>query len=281
MSVSPQEDPAVPPPPPEPGSDLLSAVLDLVRYLRLRCPWDAAQTPRSLLPYLLEEAHEVAHRVEEDDDAALAPELGDLLLHVAFQIVLAEERDAFDAAEVVRLLDDKMRRRHPHLFGLGEQRDWEAIKADERRREAGDGDGSGDVAGETSSLLDGLAPGLDPLSRAQRIQDRVSAVGFDWEDARGAFEKVGEEVEEVRQALEAADTDPAALEDEIGDLLFASVNLARLAQLNGGLALRAANHKFERRFRHLERLARERGLDLEAASLDEMEALWVEAKRLE
>jgi len=245
-----------------------------VRYLRVHCPWDAAQTPRSLLPYLTEEAHEVAHHVEDGDDDALAPELGDLLLHVAFQMVLAEERGAFVAADVVRLLDDKMRRRHPHLFGLGGARDWEAIKAEERRDQADEADQA------VASLLDGLAKGLDPLSRAQRIQDRVAAVGFDWPEAQAALDKVTEEVAEVRALLEVGGSGDA-LEDELGDLLFAAVNVTRLAGRHAALALSSANRKFDRRFRALESLARERGLDLEQAGLDEMEALWGEVKRRE
>src|SRR5690606_25321682 len=180
--------------------------LDLVRFLRERCPWDAAQTPLTLLPYLLEEAHEVADAVSAEDDAALPGELGDLLRNLAFQIVLAEAGGASDAEAVVSQLETTMRRRHPHLYGGGAE-PWEALKA----RERGD-----------RPVLEGLSPRLDPLSRAHRIQERVSSVGFDWADARGAFEKVAEELEEVREALEAAE--PAALEEELGDLLFAVVN---------------------------------------------------------
>jgi NTP pyrophosphatase (non-canonical NTP hydrolase) len=150
-------------------SDALERVMDLVRYLRTHCPWDAAQTPRSLIPYLLEEAHESADAISDGDDEALRSELGDLLLNVAFQLVLGEEREAFDADAVAGTVIEKMQRRHPHLFGLGEREDWETLKARERDDDA--------------SLLHGVARGLDPLSRAHRIQDRVSAVGFDWEDA--------------------------------------------------------------------------------------------------
>lgn len=274
MSASSQDDPPVAPAPPTAGDGLLEDVLELVRYLRRRCPWDAAQTPRSLLPYLLEEAHEVAHRVEDDDDDALAGELGDLLLHVAFQMVLAEERAAFEPLHVVRELDDKMRRRHPHLFGLGPERDWEEIKAAERAASAAPDEGE-------PSLLHGLAPGLDALSRAHRIQDRVAAVGFDWEDALGAFDKVAEEMDEVRVLLEDADPPVNALEEELGDLLFAAVNLARLSGVHGGLALASANRKFTRRFQALERLARERDVALDQASLDELDGLWGEVKARE
>lgn len=242
----------------------LDRALDLVRFLRTRCPWDAAQTPRSLLPYLLEEASEVAEAVAEGDDEELASELGDLLLNLAFQIVLAEERRAFDAETVVRRLETKMRRRHPHLYGEGEPGDWETLKAKER--------------GE-HSILHGIARGLEPLARAHRIQERVSAIGFDWADARGAFEKVAEELEEVRQALEAEPS--PALEEELGDLLFAVVNLTRLAGAHALNALHNANQKFSRRFETLERLAGERGITLGEATLEELDRLWEEAKRRE
>lgn len=243
------------------GRPRLDRALDLVRFLRAHCPWDAAQTPSTLLPYLLEEAHEVADAVAEEDDDALPGELGDLLLNLAFQIVLAEERGAFDAETVASRLEAKMRRRHPHIYG-GEAEPWETLKA----RERGD-----------RPVLDGIARRLDPLSRAHRIQERVSSVGFDWADARGAFEKVAEELEEVREAMEAAE--PAALEEELGDLLFAVVNLTRLAGVHAMNALQRANRKFTARFEALERLARERGIALGSASLEELDALWEEIKR--
>lgn len=244
--------------------------LDLVRFLRAGCPWDAEQTPTSLLPYLLEEAHEVAEAVSDGDDALLAKELGDLLMNVAFQAVLAEERGAFTPEDIVSTLEEKMRRRHPHLYGLGPQQDWEALKAQERAAEAGDG---------PTSILAGLTKGLEPLSRAHRIQDRVASVGFDWSSAHGAFEKVAEELEEVRQALEAEPS--PALEEELGDLLFAVVNLTRLSGVHAMRALQQANRKFTRRFEALEQLARERGVQLGAASLEELDVLWDDVKRQE
>jgi len=244
------------------GPARLDRALALVRFLRAHCSWDAAQTPRTLLPYLIEEAHEVADAVAAGDDAALCGELGDLLLNLAFQIVLAEERGAFDAEAVVAGLEAKMRRRHPHLYGEGPAAPWEQLKAGER---------------PADSLLAGLAAGLDPLSRAHRIQERVSAVGFDWADARGAFEKVAEELEEVRRALEAAPS--PALEEELGDLLFAVVNLTRLAGAHAMNALQRANRKFIARFEALEALARERGIELGRASLEQLDRLWEEVKR--
>lgn len=247
---------------------VLDRALALVRFLRARCEWDAVQTPRTLVPYLLEEAHEVADAVVHENDRELLGELGDLLLNVAFQVVLAEERQAFTAEQVVQVLEAKMERRHPHLYG-GERVDWEQLKAQERAA-------SGDVA-LPSSVLHGLARGLDPLSKAHRIQERVATVGFDWPTAQGAFEKVAEELEEVREAL-AAEPSPA-LEEELGDLLFAVVNLARLSGAHAMQALGAANRKFMLRFEKLEALARERGVVLGEASLAELDALWDEVKR--
>jgi MazG family protein len=263
---------AVPPHGPSADDDAASAdslddALDLVRFLRARCDWDAAQTPRSLLPYLLEEAHETADAVAAGDDRELPGELGDLLLNVAFQIVLAEERRAFTAADVVATLKSKMRRRHPHLYGDGPRVDWETQKKAER-------DGAGEARG---SLLTGIGSGLEPLSRAQRMQERVAAVGFDWPSAHGAFDKVVEEVEEVRELLGSADE--ARIEEEVGDLLFAVVNLARLSGAHAMRALLQANAKFGRRFQALESLAHERGVVLGEATLEELDQIWEEVKR--
>jgi len=238
--------------------------IELVRFLRANCPWDAAQTPQSLLPYLLEESHEVADAVATGDERNLESELGDLLLNVAFQVVLAEERGAFSAEDVVSHLEAKMRRRHPHLYGDGPPVPWEELKARER------------TAAE-ESVLSGLAKGLDPLSKAHRIQERVSTVGFDWADARGAFDKVAEELEEVREALEAEPSE--RLEEELGDLLFAVVNLTRLAGAHSLHALQRANQKFTARFDALEKLAKLRGVELGKASLEELDGLWNEVKR--
>jgi nucleoside triphosphate diphosphatase len=246
----------------------LDRALAVVRFLRQGCPWDAAQTPRTLIPYLLEEAHEVADAIAEERSGDLPGELGDLLLNVAFQIVLAEERGEFDAAAVVASLEAKMRRRHPHLYGEGDAEPWEALKARETGRD---------------SLLTGLTRGLDPLARAHRIQERVAAVGFDWANARGAFDKVAEELEEVREALASEGGGEGGagerLEEELGDLLFAVVNLTRLAGTHALNALGRANAKFSTRFGALERLAAERGVVLGRATLEELDALWDEIKR--
>ena len=252
----------------QPPEGVLDRALALVQFLRAHCPWDAKQTPRSLQRYLLEEAHEVADAINGGDPAALRDELGDLLLNVAFQVVIAEEQGAFTREEVVAGLEQKMRRRHPHLYGLGEPEAWADIKARERaaRPEAG-------------GILATVPSGMDPLLRAFTMQDRVAGWGFDWPDWRGAWDKVGEETAEVKEALESGDTDH--LEDELGDLLFAVVNLVRLAGAHPTPALSRANAKFARRFGGVEDLARERGVTLGEASLEELDVLWDEVKRRE
>jgi len=266
-----------------PGDGSLGTALALVRLLRERCPWDARQTPESLRPYLLEEAHETAEAVAAGDDAALAEELGDLLLNVAFQIVLAEERGAFDATNVVAGLEDKMRRRHPHVYGDEEEPpDWEAVKAAERQRSEG----------TAADPFAGVPATLEPLARGFRLQQRAAALGFDWDDVAGPLAKVREEVDELEAELAEAGAGPAEgadggrlpgpahprLEEELGDLLFAAVNLARRAGVHPSNALGAANRKFQARFRALLALASERGLDPASASLADLDALWDEVK---
>jgi MazG family protein len=236
--------------------------LDLVRFLRARCPWDAKQTPESLIPHLLEETHEVVDAIRDGDAGALEGELGDLLLNLAFQVVLAEEADESSADAVYGRLEEKMVARHPHLFGEGERQEWEALKAAER------GDGHG--------VLSGLARGLDPLTKAHRIQERVAGVGFDWEDHRGALAKVHEELDEVGKALDGGGAEEVS--EELGDLLFAVVNLVRLTGSHPTTALDAANRKFRGRFERLEALAEARGIALPDAGLEALEALWQEIK---
>ena len=250
----------------------LDRALDLVRFLRARCDWDAAQTPQSLLPYLLEEAHETADAVAAGDDEALIGELGDLLLNVAFQIVLGEERLAFAAEDVVRTLEAKMRRRHPHIYGDGPRVDWDTLKAQERSAENENSEG-------VTPLLHGIANRLEPLARAHRIQERVATVGFDWPDAGGALAKVHEEVAEVGELLDRPGS--KELEEELGDLLFAVVNLARLSGVHSMRALVRSNAKFIWRFSALEELARARGVRPAEATLEELDLLWDEVKRSE
>ena len=244
----------------------LEDTLELMRDLRRRCEWDRAQTHDSLRPYLIEEAHEVDDAIRAGNDAMLREELGDLLLQVLFHSVVAEERGAFDLHDVARGLITKMRARHPHLYPPegqepGERQSWEAMKAKKRR----------------GSIEEGLPSGLPSLHRAHRLQDRAAGVGFDWPDADGPAQKVEEELAEVRHEL-ATGADAARLEDEIGDLLFAVVNLARKAGVHASLALDKANAKFATRFSAIERLAAERGIDVNTAGLTVLDALWDEVK---
>jgi MazG family protein len=248
-----------------PGPGTLDRAVRLVRFLRDNCPWDAEQTAESLIPHLLEETHEVVDAIRDGSPEEVEGELGDLLLNLAFQIVVAEESGTMDSATVYARLEQKMIRRHPHLFGERERQSWEILKAAER------------TAGE--SVLSGMAKGLDPLTKSYRIQERVAAVGFDWEDYEGAWQKVDEELEEVREAVESGDT--AAVQEEIGDLLFAAVNLARLAGPHPTTALSRANTKFQSRFERLEQLALERGIRMENAGLEALNALWDEVKQEE
>ncbi|TVP53565.1 MAG: nucleoside triphosphate pyrophosphohydrolase [Gemmatimonadales bacterium] len=251
---------------------VLDRALALVEYLRAHCPWDARQTARSLVPHLLEETHETVEAIQGGNAAALRDELGDLLLNLAFQFVVAEDEGSFTREEVVRGLEEKMIRRHPHLFGLGDRESWEAVKARERALEAPEGSGP-------ASALSGLTKGMSPLLRAHRIQEKVAGVGFDWEDTRGAVAKVREELAEVEAALEGADREH--LEEELGDLLFSIVNVVRLAGCHPVPALDRANRKFEGRFRALERAAAEAGVPLPGSSLEELDRLWDEVKRQE
>ncbi len=236
------------------------------------CPWDRDQTPRSLVPHLIEEAHEVAAALEAGDDRATIDELGDLLLHLAFQIEIATEEGRFGLEDVAGRLIDKMIRRHPHVFadaeytGDGHQAMWERLKRAER------GAGGDGALGE-------LPAGLPTLVRAHRLQQKAATVGFDWAAPEGAREKVAEELAEV-DAAHRAET-PRAVEEELGDLLFALVNWARLLGVHPDTALRRANRKFEERFRRLEALAAERGLALEDQPLEALDALWDEVKTAE
>jgi ATP diphosphatase len=246
-----------------PGPGTLDRALELVRFLRVECSWDRVQTAETLIPHLLEETHEVVDAIRDGDTKALEGELGDLLLNLAFQIVVAEEDGGLDADTVYRRLEAKMVARHPHLFGSGERQSWESLKAAERESDEG--------------VLSGMARGLDPLTKAHRIQERVAGVGFDWEDHRGAFDKVEEELEEVREALEGEA--PELIVEELGDLLFAVVNLSRLAGTHPTTALAQANTKFRGRFEQVEALARTRGIDMETAGLEVLDGLWDEVKK--
>ena len=239
----------------------LGRVLSLVRDLRVRCDWDRVQTRQTLRPYLVEEVLELDQAIAADDTEAIRDELGDFLLHLAWQIVLGEEHGEFSAADLADRAERKMHRRHPHLFDLGAREPWETLKRRER----------------TGGTLDGLPAGLPGLLMAWRLQERAASVGFDWPDAAGPAAKVREELQEVEAEI-AAGLPSEALADEIGDLLFAVVNLARKAGVPAGGALDRANRKFRERFAAVEALAAEQGIRLEDAGLDRLDALWNEVK---
>ena len=254
----------------------LEDALALMRDLRARCEWDAAQSHDSLRPYLIEEAHELDDAIRAGHDAHTLEELGDVLLQVLFHSVIAEERGAFQARDVPRALIAKMRARHPHLYADGEKVPWETMKATRRR-----------------SIAEGLPASLPALHRAHRLQDRAAGVGFDWPDVEGPLGKVAEELQEVRSEIAKGparrgaggapilDERHAAIEAELGDLLFACVNLCRKAGVHASLALDRANAKFTDRFRRMEETAVGRGLDVRTAGLEVLDAIWDEVKAAE
>ncbi|EKT4466888.1 nucleoside triphosphate pyrophosphohydrolase [Pseudomonas putida] len=249
------------------------------------CPWDLKQNYASIVPHTLEEAYEVADTIERGDFEHLQGELGDLLFQVVYYSQLAREEGRFAFDGVVDSITRKLVRRHPHVFPTGDlyapldtpslseaqvKSRWEEIKAQERAEKS---------EPEQLSLLDDVPAALPALSRAAKLQKRAATVGFDWPDALPVLDKVREELDEVLQAM--ADGDDDALEDEVGDLLFATVNLARHLKHDPENALRRANRKFERRFRFIEQALRDSGRPIEDCTLDELDALWGEAKRQE
>ena len=254
----------------------LEDALAIMRDLRKRCEWDAAQSHDSLRPYLIEEAHELEDAIRSGDDRHTLEELGDVLLQVLFHSVIAEERGAFTAHDVPRALVAKMRARHPHLYADGEKIPWEKMKAKKRR-----------------SIAEGLPASLPSLHRAHRLQDRAAGVGFDWPDVEGPMQKVAEELEEVRAEVARGpvnvgpggapilDERHAAIEAELGDLLFACVNLCRKAGVHASLALDRANAKFTERFTRMEETAAARGIDVRSAGLEALDAVWDEVKSRE
>lgn len=260
------------------------------------CPWDVEQTFSTVAPYTIEEAYEVADAIERDDMPGLRDELGDLLLQVVFHARMAEEAGLFDFDAVAGGIHDKMLRRHPHVFGSDEERaagmlagSWERIKAEERAvARTGSGPERGEARAQAvsgvdgdrkrgdrtdASVLAGIARSLPALKRAQKLGKRAASVGFDWQDRNGVRDKIKEELDELEAATE--DGDPAAIEEELGDLLFSLVNLARHLGIDPEHALSRANGKFERRFREMERTATG---ELSALDLDELESAWQAAK---
>lgn len=247
-------------------------LLDVLDTLRVRCPWDAKQTNESLRPNTVEEVFELVDALITDDAENIKKELGDVLLHVAFYSKIASEQGRFDIADVCTALTDKLIFRHPHIYGDVQAdsadkvaQNWEQIKLREK--------------GGNKTVLAGVPSGLPALIKANRIQEKAANVGFDWEDRSQVWDKVKEEAGEVEQEIASGNAD--ALEAEFGDLMFAVVNAARLYGVNPENALERTNRKFISRFNHLERRAKELGRSLKDMTLEEMDELWNEAKKLE
>jgi len=262
----------------------ISRLIEIMAQLRTPatgCPWDLEQNFATIAPYTIEEAYEVADAIARGDFDDLKDELGDLLLQVVYHARMAEEQNAFAFGDVVEAITRKMIRRHPHVFAdkdgniqpAGVVSAWERIKAEEKAERAAR------RGVEHKSLLAGVKAGLPALTRAMQLQRKASTVGFDWNDPRAVLQKIREEADEIEAALDTADKDELAA--ETGDLLFALVNLARHINADPEMALRGANAKFERRFAHIERALAAKGRTLDGASLEEMDALWNEAKEKE
>jgi len=239
------------------------------------CPWDREQTHESLIPYIIEEAYEVKEAIEKNDIEGMREELGDLLLQIVFHAQLAREEGRFDIDDVLRTICEKLIHRHPHVFGEVEVasaaevlHNWEQIKAEEKRER-----------GKDPSRLSGVPTHLPALLRAHRVQEKAARVGFDWDDIGGVFKKVREEIAELETAV--ANGRKESIRSEMGDLLFALVNLARFLDIQAELALHETIEKFIERFRYIERRAAEQNRDLDEMSLAEMDALWDEAKQRE
>lgn len=243
---------------------------EIMKQLRAKCPWDKKQTHASLRPYLIEEAYETLEAIDREDPDELREELGDLLLQIVFHATLAEEKGQFSAEDVVRGINDKMVSRHPHVFGDAQFETAEEVVGqwEERKKEEGK---------LRESILEGIPESMPALLRAQRLQSRAAKVGFDWEHVKDVLDKVEEEFGEFREALHERDENK--VEDELGDILFALVNVSRFTGINAENALRRTIAKFIKRFRHIEMKASEEGRELRDMSLEEMEQHWQESKR--
>jgi ATP diphosphatase len=266
-------------------SDPVGALLSIMTALRdpaTGCPWDKKQTFETIAPYTIEEAYEVADAIARDDMIDLKDELGDLLFQSVYHAEIAREKNIFNFFDVVRTIAEKMLRRHPHVFGSLDATEadvkvnWEAIKAQERleKRKAKQSLGTSD---ESKGLLDQVKAGKPVLKYALALQEKAATVGFDWDDAKFVFAKIEEEIQELRFELEQG-TALSRHEDEIGDILFAVVNLARHLNVDPERALQSTNEKFKSRFSYIEQKLKSRGQTLEKTTLEEMEALWQEAK---
>ena len=264
----------------------ISRLIEIMAALRTPvtgCPWDLEQDFKSIAPYTIEEAYEVADAIERGDMAELKLELGDLLLQSVYHARMAEEEGLFDFGDVVQAVTTKMIRRHPHVFGDEEARSvgmakgaWERIKSEEKAELAAVKEANGQAVEARSSLLDDVPRALPVLMQAVKLQSKAGKVGFDWNDPKAVIAKIREEIDEVEAELE--DAAPERLHDEIGDLLFAVANLARHLKVDPDGALRSANETFRTRFSHIEQNIERTGHTMESADLDTMEKLWTEAK---
>jgi tetrapyrrole methylase family protein/MazG family protein len=249
--------------------DRLVEIIERLRDPVSGCPWDIKQTPQSLVPNLIEEAYEVVEAIEDSDDIALSEELGDLLLHIIFQVQIAREEGRFDLATVLEKINNKLVRRHPHVFGDLEldtadavKMNWERIKKKEKT--------------ERLSVLEGIPRALPALIYAQRTQEKAASVGFDWPDHLPVMLKLDEEKLELEEALESGDG--ARIREELGDMLFTLVNLARKLHIDAEAALKDCNRKFIKRFNYIEDHYRDRDEDINEASLEELDRIWDKAK---
>jgi len=246
----------------------LVRIMARLRHPRRGCPWDLEQTPQTLKNYVLEEAHELLEAIDRGRDGEIREELGDLLLQIVFLAQMAEEKNQFSIRDVIAGLSEKLVRRHPHIFGQVRvngadevKTNWEKIKIAEKNKE---------------SVISDYPPAMPQLLLANRIASQASGVGFDWDDAEKAFAKIDEEIEELRAEIRAGRTDE--VENEIGDLLFAMANVARLLKINPEFALAGTNKKFTSRFRFIEAELKKQGRDIRQATLQEMDELWQRSK---
>ncbi len=256
--------------------DRLLGIMQRLRDPATGCPWDKEQTYATIAPYTLEETYEVLDAISREDFDDLRGELGDLLFQVVFYAQMAQEEGRFDFNDICAAISDKLERRHPHIFGDAQAENstevlarWEQIKSEERAEKS------------QHSALDDIPQSLPALMRAHKIQKRCSTVGFDWTTIGPVLDKVYEEIDEVMDEAKQAVVDQARVEEEVGDLLFATVNLSRHLGVKAEVALQKANLKFERRFREVERLVAERGLEMTGVDLETMENIWQQVKRQE
>ncbi|MBX3584563.1 MAG: nucleoside triphosphate pyrophosphohydrolase [Rhizobiaceae bacterium] len=270
----------------KPSRDIsrLLEIMAALRDLQTGCPWDIEQDFQTIAPYTIEEAYEVADAIARKDTDDLREELGDLLLQVVYHAQMAQELNEFSFGDVVQAITEKMIRRHPHVFGDAEARSagmakgmWEKIKAEEKalKRKARLARGL-DPEDHGKGFLDGVPLAFPALTRALKLQEKAARVGFDWSEAEPILDKIEEEIGELREAM--ARNDKTATQDELGDLLFALANLGRHLKIDPEVALSGTNDKFRRRFHYIERSLKAAGRDLEGSTLEEMEALWQQAK---